>query len=76
VGDIVLQRQRSGGGGDGVLGLDIVLDEDRHAIERPQRVPGAAARIGRLRLCQRIWVERDDAAQLRPLRSIAAMRAR
>ena len=75
MGDIVRQRQRTGGGGNRIGSLDIVLDQDRNAMQRPARTLGLAFGVQRLRPRQRIGIERDDAVELRAGLSMAAMRA-
>ncbi len=65
-GDIVFQRKRAGGRRHIVGAFDIVLQKDRDALKRPERLSGCAARIGRAGVLQRVRIYGDDALQPRP----------
>ncbi|PAV68579.1 hypothetical protein WR25_22571 [Diploscapter pachys] len=60
-------RQATRGRRHPIGGFDIVLDQHRHAMQRPPDTPRLAFGIQRLRLRQRVGIDRDDAAQCRPL---------
>ena len=64
--DVVLEREAPGGRRDRIPGLNIVLDQHRHAVERPERLACLAPRIGSARLRDRIGVGRDHRAERRP----------
>ena len=63
-GEVAQQRQRSGGGGHRVGGVDIVLDQDRHAFERPGTLAGAPP-VAVPGLRHRIGVDGQDRLQRR-----------
>ncbi len=64
---IVLERQAASGGRHRVGGLDIVLDQHRNAVQRSAHPPRPTLGVERLGLGQRVGIERDHAAQRRPL---------
>ena len=64
--DIVFERQAPRSGRDRVFGFDIILDQHRHAVERPERLAAFPPRISRARLRHRIGIDRNHRAQRRP----------
>ncbi|MEZ5927271.1 MAG: hypothetical protein R3C55_02165 [Parvularculaceae bacterium] len=63
---IVFERERAGRCRQRVRRLDIVLKEDRHAVERAQRFAGSAPRIRRTRIGERIRIDGENRLQGRP----------
>ena len=51
-----VERQRAGGGRHPVGGVDVVLDEDRDAVQRPAQPAGLALAVERLRDRERVGV--------------------
>ena len=63
------QRQRSGGRHHPIAGVDVVLDEDRDAVQRPAHALAFALGVERVGNRQRVGIELDD----RPQRRTAAI---
>ena len=62
--DRALERERAGRGGHPVGGVDVVLDEDRDAEQRPA-VAGAASGVGPARVRESRGADRDHRVELR-----------
>ena len=61
-----LEGERAGGGRGAVAGVDVVLDQDREAVQRAAGALRPALGVERVGDGQRVGVGLDDAAQLRP----------
>ena len=61
--DRAFESQRARGGGHAVGGVDVVLEEDGHAVQRPARSAGLPLGVERVGDGQRLGVGLDDAAQ-------------
>ena len=62
MGHVVEQRHAARGGGEWPLRLDVVLEQNRVAIERPARLAPPVDGAG---LIERGGIERDDSVDLR-----------
>ncbi len=60
-----LERERSRGCHHPVGGVDVVLDQDGNAVQRPARTLGSPFRVERIRDGQRVRVHFDDSMQSR-----------
>ena len=63
--DRSLERQRAGGGRHPVVRVDVVLERDRDAVQRPADLAGLALGIELVGDLERLRVGLDDRPQLR-----------
>ena len=64
---ILSQRERSGAGAHPIAGIDVVLEENRHAMQRTERASRGTLCIGRIGQCQRVGIDLDDAVHTRAI---------